>query len=131
MRPEELETKAELNETNRDGSSQVEKHETTDRRQENGERKRIMRPRIHVQRSYGSVTDNEGGENSRSEYAGNSYRPRYNNNNGGGYQQRQQGGFRPRYNAGYGNNDNNSHSDGEGEQSYRPRYNNNNGGGYQ
>ena len=90
-----------------------------------------MRPRIHVQRSYGSVTDNEGGENSRSEYAGNSYRPRYNNNNGGGYQQRQQGGFRPRYNAGYGNNDNNSHSDGEGEQSYRPRYNNNNGGGYQ
>lgn len=123
MRPEELETKAELNETNRDGSSQVERHETTDRRQENGERKRIMRPRIHVQRSYGSVTDNESGENSRSEYAGNSYRPRFNNN--GGYQQRQQGGYRPRFNA------DNNHSEGDSEQTYRPRYNNNNNGSYQ
>ena len=121
MKPEDLVNKAEVNETNREGSSQVEQHETTDWKQGNtGERKRIMRPRIHVQRPQYNSGDamNNDGEGASSENYNTGYRPRYNNQGEGGYQPRLQQGYRPRYN----NSDSENMAENEG--GYRPRYNN-------
>ena len=132
MKPEDLENKAEVNETNREGSSQVEQHETTDWKQGNtGERKRIMRPRIHVQRPQYNSGDamNNDGEGASSENYNTGYRPRYNNQGEGGYQPRQQGyqprqqgGYRPRYNN-YGNQQG-GYQPRQQQGGYRPRYNN-------
>ena len=143
MKPEDLENKAEVNETNREGSSQVEQHETTDWKQGNtGERKRIMRPRIHVQRPQYNSGDamNNDGEGASSENYNTGYRPRYNNQGEGGYQPRQQGyqprqqgGYRPRYNnqgeGGYQSRQQGYQPRQQG--GYRPRYNNQGEGGYQ
>ena len=140
MKPEELENKAALNETNREGSSQVESNETTDRRQEPGERKRIMRPRIQVQRTPERSYNNYSGSGYQPRPQQSGYRPRFNNDGEGyqprqqeGYQPRQQGGYQPRQQGGYQPRQQQGGYQPRPQQGgYRPRYNNdNNEGGYQ
>ena len=121
MKPEDFDKKAEVNENDREGYSHPSAQGNAEWKQEAGERKRILRPRIHVQRAYsGESVSDEDKTNAVENNGGAGYRPRYNNN--GGYQQRPQGGYRPRYN-------NNGEGNGDNEGGYRPRYNNN--GGYQ